>query len=422
MSKQIVVPYRSSYVHLCHVDRPDEDVWAMRNTDEFSVSTVSIEGKDTYRTDLRISWSLRDKFRIWLPDVLRNLFARVHVGLGSMHIYEPGGFMKEHLDAKRPDENGLPHIMTLVLSRQPGNLRVCGAKPNYPGTFGDAFYLVLFSLNCPHEVTQTRDTRVSLAFPVYGEYVGLRLRPVVPENLFSVVLERLERADLASADLRELQGWVKALDDDTATQLMFRIREAVDDYIADEEYRYARSDPPCAEIELTYVDADGRTCVVHGNPVAVPEGARNATARVSRGQQSLMRQLVQHVRDLRDLNAATVERDVETPPPIPADTSLPPLPFVVRLRGRYASVDMLMGVDLRVREFLVARGLDVQFVQWSVVPDVCYEFHSVCFLEIGPHRREGDPAHVWRTSVEFNDAGAFNADVTYAHSFLVVNF
>ncbi len=156
------------------------NVWDLRDGD---LSKVGINGMDVFRPDLRSSVSIRDRFEVDTPSFLDNLFNNVKIGVGSKHIYIAKDFMRKHRDARLPDLDGLPHVMTMVIFSPAGrNYRYSGGRllindidalESYKHYNDDKYgnQIVLFPITSIHEVTEiTRGERHTFVFPVYGHF------------------------------------------------------------------------------------------------------------------------------------------------------------------------------------------------------------------------------------------------------------
>ncbi len=174
----------------CYSDKTRVNVWKLTDGD---LTKVGIDGNDVYRPDLRSSVSIRNRFTMSSPDFLKRLFSKVRLGVGSKHIYVQKDFMRKHRDARLPDLDDLPHVMTLVVfpdientRRYEGGQLLIDDKDVFEGKaasclrrysddddYGSSYGcpMVLFPINSIHEVTEiTKGERHTFVFPVYGHF------------------------------------------------------------------------------------------------------------------------------------------------------------------------------------------------------------------------------------------------------------
>lgn len=257
---------------ITYIDDPKKNPFSIMPE---QTSTVGIDGQNVEDLSLRNSLSLRDKFTIKrLPSAFSELFSKYHVGIGSLHVYMKGGFMKQHRDARLPDREGMPHVASLIVVRsnpghEGGKLRVdidgnpvvvftrdipSGDSEEYYAMHGGyapyepSYHAALIPINKIHDVTEvTYGRRESFVFPVYGVLKsyqeiaeGLRsnVKPNMPiRNQYEDVLECIKyyttRAGKSDANAK-LQGFIDSLGDICLSRMFVRYRFASGDYVLDE--------------------------------------------------------------------------------------------------------------------------------------------------------------------------------------------
>jgi hypothetical protein len=256
-------------------------------------SKVGLNNELVHRRDLRDSFTIKDKFRIKdIPHVFKHYFSEIKIGVGSKHTYYENGFMKEHLDSRLPDLDGLPHIMTLIVTDNLSKLKINGNFIKCPSTnldyTVDGKFCIFFTLDCPHEVIplEFAEVRHSFTFPVYGKYTPMHTilpnptlkvsessepteskEPTELNNIYDVVLEQLDDfCNDIENDYAKLQGYIDSLNDSTASSLIVRLREHNGDYVPRERggqrdhsrfIDYDLEDDIEPKTKVTYTDSAG---------------------------------------------------------------------------------------------------------------------------------------------------------------------
>jgi hypothetical protein len=402
--------------------RNQSDVWAISKG---KTSKVGVEGKDVYRSDLRKSESIKNAFTIELTNNVTRYFSKVKVGLGSKHIYVPGDFMKEHYDTKLPDMDGLPHIMTMIVTDSIEQLKVCGQKVPVIKGYGSEYvkkYIVLFTLNCPHEVvTIEQGIRHSFVFPVYGHYRGVKLKSYKQTgNLFDKILEVIDRSDAYSSELLYLEGWLKSLENPTINSLIHRLIKANDEY-------YEEDCNTETYYEVTYTDEKGERKTCDGVGSFEVSFAKDLILNLTKGQTQMLKEIrslvVKEKQSANEEYAQFMKLEVN---PFLDTTEVPLHPFTVVLQGRYlptATVKDLISQDLAIYNFLTKKR-KVTFYPLSSV-DI---YEQGCVLELvktGLTSELSKPRYgltsITEEQVDFNDEGGYEPSFTRVRAMLSVN-
>lgn len=430
----------------CWPDKTAPNVWAMTDGEP---SKVGVSGQEQYRAELRQSTSIRGLFSFKMRDQIKRFFSKIKVGTGSKHIYVAGDFMKEHYDTKLPDLDGLPHIMTLIVTNSIEELRVCG-KP-VPRISSDSYertYGVLFTLNCPHEVLPIQyGTRHSFVFPVYGEYKGLTTRPGKESiNLYDSIIEALhDKANTPS----HLHGWLKSVENPAVERLIIRLRKMDGDYIGDANYGsneyngygdYRDHDDDYSEVEDqgvyagTYTDEKGETVEGEFSSVFEIPFAKNLSIKAVSGKVMILKKIETLVLEEKADMEAKYKQFLDTEvPPLSPDTEIPSHPFFVQLQGRYlpaATAADLVSRDAVVQKFLVDKGRKVEFVPVSAGDrdydaGLVFMFHDGKLVSTGSRwSRSVEKFDKLSSSggyVEFDDQGGYDPHYSRVSGMLVVN-
>lgn len=326
-------------------------------------STVyKIGEQDVVDTSLRKSMSVRKSYRVDLPKCMKHLFVECEVGIGNMHVYKKGDFMKKHYDTRLPDEwvtytsdmhRKYPHIMTLLIIQNfdytGGDLVVEDSKLVSPeeksftgmsyGKMTPAPYIgVLFSLNAAHEVLPVLDgTRVVFAFPVYGTYnpTSSITQRIVARDVTTVknhVLRELKEELMYAEGFKEekadsstrraiVQGYVAALNDSDILKMFVRYRNKCGDVVPAESIDYAIGyghGHDCSDddadsnrsyvITVSYnIGDEPHEYTLTEKPYKVPEGATNIIIKRNYGESDLLRDIIDEVEALQEANKLKVE-------------------------------------------------------------------------------------------------------------------
>ncbi len=232
MTTCITLPFDMS---IRHVDDPNIDVWKY----ETGTTDTTVKGEALHSPEIRKSTSILNKFSLtYVSDKLQIFFTknRLEIGTGSKHIYTEGCFLKEHYDTPLEDKDGLPHIMTLMVTNSVKNLKVNG-KP-----VKEIFYdysCVIFSINCPHEVTTIPSgcKRQSFVFPIYGVYdpQNTIAKQITTTNLINkydtilnIINDKIANDDFDSID--KLHAYIKMIDDRYVNSIICKLRRICDEY------------------------------------------------------------------------------------------------------------------------------------------------------------------------------------------------
>lgn len=377
-------------------------------------------------------------------------------------------------ETKKYDTIEVEHIMTMLIIKNTGyrggelyinEEQYVSAAGSYNRWGDDDNYVtVLFSLNASHEVKPVLGgVREVFAFPVYGTYSPLSslkrlLSTSKCDSIKDIVLEKLNeelaihdttredddqkvnpksslqvtassiplRKDQGtSADDRRamLQGYIAALDDRTASEMIIRYRKMQGDYVYTDSYRYDDDVPVAPEMKtkVTYVlDGVKHTAFVY-DKMSLPTGATNVKLYIVNMSYLILEELINHIKkvEVSVLRSGVTYRGPSTTP----DTILPKNPFVVYLQGRYfkdATIDNLVPEDVAAMNAVLAAGRKVEFVPIgkssrydSHIPSIMYEDGK--FVEKTP-----SSDRVSSMYVEFDDQGSYDPMYELVFGMLIV--
>lgn len=417
-------------------------------------STVCIRETQTEETrpDLRDSLTIRHQFVLepWYDDQLPLFFekGRFIIGKGSKHFYLPGQFVKEHLDTRLDDLEGLPHVMTLIVTNHLEQLRVCGQQVSR-----ERRAAVVFSLDCPHEVLPSDTLRESFVFPVYGRFVGYRPIRTEPNlecefddgdidaidrstfrSVHDEILEKLDDFDPVSSSYEEVRGWLKFLNNPKAQPLLrlLKVLSGRDEWFDSETpVQFPDDFRLVTTVCVEHLDEHGqlqKTVLESGRKEIQVTAPQTITVTTSSPQDSIMAQLRAIVVEERDKLMAAYEsrlkRSLVSVEPIPDSVSIPKFPFVVALEGRYfrdSSTAQLIPFDRAVLNFLRAmRQADV-FMGVTKPPNemITYRWNRGSFIRTSASNKF-DSLHISSAHVEFDDEHSYDPKYSAIRAYIVV--
>lgn len=407
-----------------HVDDKKIDVWKLEGETE---SEVGMEEKNEVRTDLRRSKSTRDKFEITRPhrDICR-YFEKIHIGIGSMHVYERNDFMKEHIDRRLCDHDGLPHVMTLVVSDDMTPLRINGEIV--------CSSAVLFSLDCKHEVLPSYNKRRSFTFPVYGIYnpfYEYKQRRATGINLYDEILRHIDEENPESDELRPLIGVIDVLGirEKKLLQALHLFNSGYGIY--DDE------DPkiPLENTVETYINytingiaqkdrVTAKLVIPNATNITFEEKSMHPGYHVF----DVLRRAVLREKEYTEAAYAKICRQEIKELPDDVMRTLPKYPVMIALIGRYFSdstIDSLVPEDRAIYN-LVSKTRKVSLsiaYEPSYKENFFVEFSDGEFVQTSNtmwHRRR-DHLDISDISVEFDDSHKYDASFTWCRGVLIVD-
>lgn len=397
----------------CYPDPPFIKVWDLVDGD---LSKVGIDGKDTYREDLRKSVSIRNRFTMVVPFFLYNLFKKVKLGVGSKHIYVKGDFMRKHRDARLPDLDGLSHLMTLVVLPDSsdhkkyysgGKLYINDmdvvkefSKTGYrcdDDSYGNT--MVLFPITSVHEVKEiTSGERHTFVFPVYGEFDPFHCikMQVGTSTTYTTIYDEIldEIDDITQTDCSETRGHflgkLEALGDRSLCRRFVEYRIKQGDYVPSEHRHgidlYDRQsdsddseDAPVFVTRIEYTFDDQRVVVQTNEEHKIPNGAINIVINASLAASSVddtqKEPTVRLPRTLKNIKEEILHKKKRFTDSIEANLiaaktqdcklhagDLPDGPFAYVAKNLYYSdtkEDRLLGVDAYVLQLAKQSNRDV---------------------------------------------------------------
>lgn len=421
-------------------------------------SEVGIEGKLVLDTTLRNSVSIKDAYKMqYLPSELHILFVKIKIGMGSKHIYKPGGFMKKHYDSRLPSFNvkqynqetrknelvAHDHIMTLILIKNYGYYggdlyvedKLVVSSEGAGNLNFKPYVAVLFSLNASHEVKPvTSGLREVFVFPIYGVYnptesICRYLQIKDASEIKDLVLKELKQELLNilsgtkekdPGDQRAMtQGFVTILDDSTALEMFVKYRQALGDYVSGyDEFE----GPTVLKAKVTYTLSGHPFEMVVLDEFHVPNTARNVKVTVVNAAYQILEGLIDHVTNNVQV-AVTPKPGWRNDIFQELDEGLPKNPFVVFLTGKYfsdAPITELTPEDKKAYTLVNETGRKVTFVpngRWysdqSNITGVTYKDGK--FVKEIPASSRSYVLHV-----EFDDQGSYDPEYILAYGMLVV--
>ena len=323
----------------------------------------AIDEKYSMSEDLNQSTSIKDAFVIKGLDI-PEYFEKVSFGVGSKYIYTQEQFVKEHYDTKLPpNEEGLPHIMTLVITNCLRHLRICGKElEDYSNN------AVFFTLNCPHEAVPWNDydqPRISYVFPVYGIYTGLTSFGEIlePTTAFDAILGMLDECLTEQyPNYNHLHGCMKAIKNGNAIYLAKILCKTYIDYDQNSyqnEYQYDLEQDPCdipVYYKISYTDENGEEKVYVSSGITSVVNCTNLIVTPLPMTHSIifkLKEIVQYEK-IQMINKYKSFIDT-TVDPIPDSVTIPFQSFILRLSGRYlptSTVDSLIPQDKVLYDYI----------------------------------------------------------------------
>jgi len=414
--------------------RPSQDeIWQFDDSNA-KPTDIGMEGKVTYDPTLRKSKSIRNRFLVKPQDLyqMNQLFPKLHIGIGSKHFYEEGDFMKEHFDSRLPpDQEGLPHIMTLILTRDLAHLKVNGKlleppNPNYQTTiFG-----VLFSLNCPHEVTPVKKKRVSFVFPVFGIYdpIATISKDIKsrnsnhPQSISQFVLDQVdqvveleEQGQRKDYDLRILLGYVNALDNHDIHMRTQRLLSLDDAWYASDQCQDLKgllqvTDAPW--LKYFYIQNKKRQ-IAYTQEVDISQLSQEGKQVQSvEGVPAFLNCLLNLQQDMQNLIEFEISEEQEDDEDVQEDEPFPVnQPFALVCSGRYyqdhKAPQHLTPVDRKIYDRLLEGERKMQFVPVATLPSlpIYYIQRSGNISTKAPIHKIGYTTDIY---AEFDDSNSYD--------------
>lgn len=324
---------------------------------------------------------------------IQKLFSKVQFGLGTEYTIDGNHrFMKECFEEKKPDLNGLPHIMTLIVTRDPKTLKVSGknvsqhfkqritkgyisrsSEPDMTETG------VFVPLECSYEFLPSF-TRFTI-FPVYGFYQGLKVERFsndgkIFHNHVLKILGDLEDDSKSDSDEESETAieWIGYFNCSQLNHLTFHLQR-------DEGDR----DPclwcmggksltlePISLVEYTDRDQNQVNCKMVGD-IDIPF-ARNLKIKIFSQREIIIEKMKECIIDDKRttekewLTAIELDRSQELAQVI----ELPDQPFMVPLEGiykTYTGIEDLVKTDRDMYNFLMSKNRHI-----SVVPSTAVAF------------------------------------------------
>lgn len=420
--------------------RPSQyEIWQF-NDSAAKPTDVGMEGKVTYDPTLRKSKSVRNMFLVNPEDLyqMNQLFRKLHIGVGSKHLYEEGDFMKEHFDSRLPDQERLPHIMTLILTRDLAHLKVNGKfleapNPNYQ----TAIYGVLFSLNCPHEVTPVKNKRVSFVFPVFGIYDPIATiskaikcqKPNLPQSITQFVLDQVdqvveleEQGQRKDYDLRILLAYVNVLDNHDIHMRTQRLLSLDDSWYSDECQNLKGllqvSDSPW--LKYFYMQNKQRK-IAYTQEVDISQLSQQGKQVLSvEGVPAFLNCLLNLQQDIQNLidQEKEEDEDVQEDEPFPINQ-----PFALVCSGRYyqdhIAPQHLTPVDREIYNRLLHEERKIVFVPVATLPSlpIYYIQRSGTITTKKPSHKIGYTTNIY---AEFDDSSSYDARFSLVNGVFLV--
>lgn len=422
-----------------------------------SPTQVSIEGKMIVNEQVRKSTSIRDKFVISKFDEWKKLFDVYKIGVGSKHVYNVGDFMCSHYDSRRPDLDGLPHIMTLVVfynyGEYEGGQLIVNDKPivfqNKRENERDK-YMVLFGLGCKHEVLDvTKGKRITFTFPVYGKYNYINktiesLKIDKPINIYDFILNLIEDAQkngLAEKSA-DFHGFIRALKDTTANDYAIRLRKIYEGWVPLEFSNSDHDENDDREVVIEYDLDDAHYCDVLDKHYHVPDGAYNVIIHRNNQSFAILQKLRTHVLELKkeaeELDASRKEEKVEyylEDLEFLSEFLTGTNPIYILLGNRYlvgSTVDNLTANDRELYDYLCTnKERTVTFLPLAKKPDSYYNTFNVYKfangkldklerIKYGNQTEDVATTELASIDIEFDDQGSYDPQYVNAYGLFLI--
>lgn len=436
-----LIPSVRCFIHSS--DNPSNLPWSIQG-DEFESSAINIQGQSKVDESLRRSQTSKNRYNCYgLPD-LNLFFQNMVIGEGKKHLYNKGDFMKPHYDLRLSDKKQgnrvLPHTMTLIVCNDISSLRVNGKEVNVltkydlnlDYSFGSREYIVLFSLNCKHEVLPVENTRISYTFPVYGVFDVQGIPKKIQEKgryIHDLILERLDTLSPNEShdNLSCIQALIDVLNEEDISRLFVQYRLLVKDDISD-NYMHGLTTNDNDNVVVEYNDENGRH-VVHIRDMKERLVIGNVTNLII--QPARPEQLVDNMKNLVLKHKQNVDLQYEEKKSehisVPAETELPSETrlYAIMLYGRYfhdSTVNDLITTDKEIYDFACKQERKVQFVSSACISDdsiTCYIYENGKFYVTNPRQHDSYGQYT-STDPEFNDNGEYDPRNRLVHGFLLV--
>ncbi len=333
---------------------------------------------------------------------IQKLFSKVHFGLGTEYMIDGNHrFMKECFEEKKPDLNGLPHIMTLIVTRDPKTLKVngknvsqhfkqritkgYGSRSSEPDMTDTAVFV---PLECSYEFLPSF-TRFTI-FPVYGVYQGLKAERCrgdgqIFHNHVLKILEDLDDdsksdsddesdSDDSDSDRSNITNLTGYFDCSQLYHLDVHLQK-------DEGERYPYpclwcmggkylTFEPISLVEYTDRDQNQVKCKMTRD-IDIPF-ARNLKIKIFSQREIIIEKMkeciIDHKRNTEKewLTAIKLDRSQE----LAQVSELPDQPFMVPLEGiykTYTSIEDLVKTDREMYNFLMSKNRHISVVPSTVV-------------------------------------------------------
>lgn len=308
-------------------------------------------------TETRYCQIIPDKFKIANTYDFNRLFSQFRIGVGTKYtFYYSECFMKERVEEKKPDFEGLPHIMTLIFKREDVNLKVCGKNVT-----GKTFFL---TLDCSYEVLPKSHNGYSIyTFPVYGIYKGLNVKPCKSGiTVHSQILKYLE-----TGFEKNVYEVVRLLYNVKMNRLAFRLKKLHRVFVAPIEYdefdEESDEEESMTVAIISYTDENGIQVERKIDSKTYIPFLNDMTIKTLSEQEILVERLKNRVANHQKVLEEEYKNTVSDSRPI--SFQLPDQPFIIVLDGIYhgtSTIENLVEKDTEIYKFLTASGRQVSFV------------------------------------------------------------
>lgn len=326
---------------------------------------------------------LKNSFTIESPDFLEYYFSRLHVGLGSLYIYEEDEFMSPKYNTRLPDiettvkkykgpkTDGthiyeesklmLPHVMTLIVTSDITFLRVDGKHLN------DEHAMVLFSLDCKYEVPIC-SCRAYYEFPIYGIYnpfsynYGCSSVNIYDELIKCLSNFKKEKVPFGKDQCRMIKVYSETFVDSCIAGRADLLHE-----ISSRKMDCECSAPDYYNYVINYTDNnDVKYSKLSDDNMIIPNGSTNISIQKIEVSSDMI--ILNNLIDLVEKEKKIIMKDIDDSCAIEPKKielgELPKLPFVVILKGIYhenATIADLNPCDKPLFEKIIELKREIKF-------------------------------------------------------------
>jgi hypothetical protein len=419
LAKQVLIKY---------IDSAEIDVWKLNSTVN---SEVGVKGDIKYCPELRKSTSIRDKFKITYFEDIELYFTKIKIGTGSKHIYKKGDFMKEHYDTRHDDLDGLPHIMTLIVTDDTDNLKINGKIIKKPYSRYSSYSCVFFTLNCLHEVTEIKSdiVRQSFVFPIYGKYdfhtaTFHSLKSVNISNKYDTIInvlqDRIKNNDYS--EIKYLHGHLKICEYDLLNNWLKPL----------DEFEYEENNIIRPYYEITYELLDGTKMEKIISSTLEIADVKNIKIQPIDYHKTIFLNIVNKLVEYRDENLEIYNTFVNTElndytiSKLTKDINeLEEYPYVIVLMGRYftdSNINDLISIDKYVYDLL--KNKNVKYLPSATIDSNIIKSYPMLFVTLEGLKKNNEnkieDVNISDLEIEFDDGSEYDPSYKLIKAVLII--